>query len=417
MIEELQEQPVQADALVERVVRRFTTRVETSIEGLRRYAAQLDALGARAMEVNVFYEPCLLFPALENYAGQEKLIFLLIFADFSTGDDDEEDVRLCGFFPMIERERFRGLPLRHLVLWRCDNIYLSTPLVDSDHGAQVLHRALAWFRGNRHYKLLVASQLSAGGEFHRRLSAALDTGDTPHTCEPYKRAILHLEKDFDTYMARHVSSSMRKQLRRKDRRLAETGVVEYRTLQSKDDLEEWLWQFVHLEASGYKSSFGAAIANSDEAKRFLVAAARRAFAQQKLKMMALLHEGHVIAMAINLYSGQGAFAFKVAYDEHYAKYSPGVLLDLEMIRRLHAERRIRWLDSCTDPDVEVYDGLFSGHKLMRNLVVSNNGLVANTLLRLLPLTRRLKQAHKARAARTAAARVRRAPVSDRSCHA
>ena len=42
-----------------------------------------------------------------------------------------------------------------------------------------------------------------------------------------------------------------------------------------------------------------------------------------------------IAMKCNLRAGDGAVAFKIAYDEAYARFSPGVLLEIEQIERLH----------------------------------------------------------------------------------
>jgi hypothetical protein len=42
-------------------------------------------------------------------------------------------------------------------------------------------------------------------------------------------------------------------------------------------------------------------------------------------------------------------AFKITYDEAYAKYSPGVLLELENIRQLH-QGCLSWMDSCAAPN-------------------------------------------------------------------
>src|SRR5690554_5607839 len=116
-LEELEERPARVGTRVAvPAASRFTTLVETRLEDLRRYAGQLEALAASAAEVNVFYEPWMLFPALKNYAAQAKLVFLLVFVQSSAAKDDA--ATLCGFFPMVDRKRFRGLPLRHLVLWR-----------------------------------------------------------------------------------------------------------------------------------------------------------------------------------------------------------------------------------------------------------------------------------------------------------
>ena len=54
-----------------------------------------------------------------------------------------------------------------------------------------------------------------------------------------------------------------------------------------------------------------------------------------------------IAQRIAFTAAPGAFSFKTAYAEEFAKRCPGVLLEVENIRRVHALPQIRWMDSCT----------------------------------------------------------------------
>ena len=75
--------------------------------------------------------------------------------------------------------------------------------------------------------------------------------------------------------------------------------------------------------------------SSEEDRRFFSRIAREAFARGALSMLALRLDGVPIAMKCNLESGVGAFALKVAFDETYARFSPGVALEVEAIRRLH----------------------------------------------------------------------------------
>ena len=56
-------------------------------------------------------------------------------------------------------------------------------------------------------------------------------------------------------------------------------------------------------------------------------------------MLALRLDGAPIAMKFNVEAGDGAFALKVAFDEAYARFSPGVALEIESIRGSRSIRR------------------------------------------------------------------------------
>ena len=66
-------------------------------------------------------------------------------------------------------------------------------------------------------------------------------------------------------------------------------------------------------------------------------------------MLALRLNGRRIACKCNFLAGPGSFAFKIAFDEAYARYSPGKLLEVENIRLAHERPGLEWMDSCADP--------------------------------------------------------------------
>ncbi|MGC2050016.1 MAG: GNAT family N-acetyltransferase, partial [Methylovirgula sp.] len=57
-----------------------------------------------------------------------------------------------------------------------------------------------------------------------------------------------------------------------------------------------------------------------------------------------------VAMALVLKSGGQAFYWKMAHDEDYALYSPGVLMSIELTRALLSDAGIAMTDSCAGPD-------------------------------------------------------------------
>src|SRR3546814_12445012 len=68
----------------------------------------------------------------------------------------------------------------------------------------------------------------------------------------------------------------------------------------------------------------------------------------KLDMRALDLEGRPLAMLVNFLCPPGGFSFKTAFDEHYARFSPGVLLQQANLDLLE-DPKVAWIDRCAAP--------------------------------------------------------------------
>ena len=56
-------------------------------------------------------------------------------------------------------------------------------------------------------------------------------------------------------------------------------------------------------------------------------------------------------------TGLGAYSYKTAFDEAYARFSPGVLLQREALS-LVEDPQISWIDSCAAPDHAMIDHIW-----------------------------------------------------------
>ena len=86
-------------------------------------------------------------------------------------------------------------------------------------------------------------------------------------------------------------------------------------------------------------------------------------------------------------SGSGAMAFKLAFNESFAHYSPGMLLEVENVRRLHATRGITWMDCGAVPDSQLFNRVWIHRRTIETLLLSTGRSKGTILLSLLPLLR------------------------------
>ncbi|MGH8506878.1 MAG: GNAT family N-acetyltransferase [Stenotrophobium sp.] len=135
---------------------------------------------------------------------------------------------------------------------------------------------------------------------------------------------------------------LRRELRRRRRRLDELGRVEFQTLTEASP--ERLHELFRLEASGWKGRHGgnAVLRKGERQVRFFLDLAAAAAAQGQFRLHRLLCRGELVAAALGLCGAGGFYLVKICYDERYAKYGPGNLVIEAIIQQCQAENRTRF---------------------------------------------------------------------------
>jgi hypothetical protein len=91
-------------------------------------------------------------------------------------------------------------------------------------------------------------------------------------------------------------------------------------------------------------------------------------------MLGLNFDGFAIARRCAFVAGEGSFAFKTAYDEEFADFSPGAMLEMDSIRQLQTLPAVRWMDSCATPDNFLVNRLSNDRKTIQSLTVGAGAL-------------------------------------------
>jgi hypothetical protein len=112
-----------------------------------------------------------------------------------------------------------------------------------------------------------------------------------------------------------------------------------------------------LERAGWKGRAGSALASAEGTSALFSSVIRSAHARNSIEFSALRLDGNALAMLVTLIDGRAGFSYKTAFDEDYARYSPGVLLQRESLKLL-ADRSLDWIDSCAAPDHPMIDSLW-----------------------------------------------------------
>ena len=348
-------------------------------EGLAEWVPAWEELAAATIEPNVFYEPWQVLPAVDEFGKRSHIVHLLVFSENL----------LCAYFPLERLRRFRGVPVPVLTLWKHLHCFLCTPLIRPGYAMQSLTAVLEWARADPCGAAVVQfPQVAGDGPFGCALRGFLRERRRPSfSFGTHDRALFVPRDDAEQYLLSAVSAKSRKQLRRLTRRISEIGSVEFKVLDPSGDLDAWVEDFLRLEASGWKGRADSALACHESQRRFFKKITREAFDRDRLMLLAMHLNGRPVAMKCNLLAGSASFAFKIAFDEALARFSPGVLLEIENIRRLHAKPGLRWMDSCAVADHSMANRLWIDRRMIQTFAIASGRPMGDLFVSAMPLVR------------------------------
>jgi GNAT acetyltransferase-like protein len=367
--------------------REMRVAVIRDFSSLEEHIPAWEELAASALEPNPFYESWMLIPALRTFGAGKDLQLVLIFA--SDKARQKTPPLLCGVFPLERKPSYKGLPVSVLSLWKHIYCFLCAPLIRADCARECLAAFLDWVAADPSSgPLLEFNYVSGEGPFHQALADCLqDRMSLSFVSHLYNRALFRPRASADDYLRSAMSREHRKDLRRRTKRLAESGNLEFTSLESDEDIDRWLEDFIQLELKGWKGKLGGALGSNEANRAYFQATAKEAFRRGRLNMIALELDGKPVAQKCNFLAADGSFAFKIAYDEGFARSSPGFLLEVENIRRLHDRPEIKWMDSCAVPVHFMINRLWLDRRTIQTVLMPTGKRGGELIVSLMPLIR------------------------------
>lgn len=328
------------------------------------FVAQWNALANHCTEPNAFCESWFLAPALQQFDAQGRV---QIFTIWQGGE-------LCGLMPVVANPRYGRWLMPHIQNWLHHNAFLGTPLVRAGYEAAFWQEFLALTDRQPGRALFVhLNGLPTEGLILAALNEVAQAQGRRFDCvERKSRAFLQSELSPQAYYDEAVRAKKRKELRRQKSRLSEEGVLTFVRSDGDEGLEAWTEEFLALEKRGWKGQNGSALGCADATRNLFVEALKGAAFAGKLQRLELRLDGKPLAMLVNFLCAQGSFSFKTAFDEDYARFSPGVLLQIENLALLE-RRDINWCDSCAAEGHPMIDSLWMGRRTVGRYSVAIGG--------------------------------------------
>ena len=350
-------------------------------------------LEARALEPNAYLSPHFILPALRYLDPAESVLaFLVESVDAVPGTG----VRLLGVGIFRVVPATRRFPLPHLIAYRSRHSFLSGLLLDRERAAQALDALLDELRAQswRWHGIEFEGAWGDGPTHELLRAAAARRGMSHQEWNPHTRAVLLPQAQRAALTANLAAES--KDLKRRRRRLDEQGHVSW-TLHRRGGIpEKSIEAFLDLEQRGWKGETKTALRSAYADEAFFREAVSRFESQGRMLVTELTLDNRIIASTTNFVSGRAGFAFKIGWLPDLAKVSPGVLNELEMLRRLYDDDGLTDLDFWDSGASEgsFIDKLWPGRRPLVSMTLASTSL-GLSVMRLLRGARALRKRYRA----------------------
>jgi CelD/BcsL family acetyltransferase involved in cellulose biosynthesis len=339
-------------------------------------------LEREALEPNPFFAPQMVLPAARHLENGNSIQLLVA----ESGD------ALVFLMPVAGGIQLRGMLISGLRSWMHDYCFLGTPLLSAHEDLDRIWMAiLDELRRNRPAPWLTMQLVSTDGPvaaaLHRAAAqAGLGVRRSPDLCRGFVRRRPEL-----TYALEWISRKHRANYARRRRNLGRELGIEISTVERvAAEPDKAIEQFLHLEARGWKGRTQTAILCRPGHDRFFREMSRSFADQGRLMFLSLQAGTRVLAQNTALIGGRGLFGFKKAYDETLARWSPGTLLDFDVLKWFHEMRQLAWLDTCSSAGDEGGTKMFGDCGAVCTLAVPITPL-GSTVAAVTPIAVRARQ--------------------------
>jgi CelD/BcsL family acetyltransferase involved in cellulose biosynthesis len=320
-------------------------------------------LAARAIEPNVFLEPPFALAATPALGADVEVG--LVWSQSAPRE-------LIGLFPVRVESRRYGLPMPVLTSWTHPFAPFGTPLV---HRAAAEPAVAAWLDHILHDAslpgLLLLPYIHDDGPFASVLDGVLARRQLPAASyDRHQRALFAPMEDRTGYLVRAMTTKHRRELARQWRRMRDIGPVAVTAARDVAAVAQALADFLRLEAGGWKGRAGTAAASSPAIQRFVTKAVAELALQGRARIDRLCIGANPIAACIILQSGAHAWLWKIAYDEAYARFSPGAQLIAQVTDALAQDAEIVAIDSLATPNHPLIDRIWRERRTMSDRLIA-----------------------------------------------
>jgi hypothetical protein len=204
----------------------------------------------------------------------------------------------------------------------------------------------------------------------------MSEAENHHVLSRWERAALKTVGTYDQWLMDNFDQKRRKELKRLRNRFAEQGALVSQSLAAGEDLEPYLQDFLALEQAGWKGERHSSLADDAGLITALRKGLQAAHEKAALRFWRITFDGAPVAALFAIVDKGQAMLGKIAYDEAWSKFSPGVLIILDATQTLFADPAVDIADSNAIPGHPMIERLWRDRLTFTDVLIAPTGYPA-----------------------------------------
>ncbi|MGZ4182859.1 MAG: GNAT family N-acetyltransferase [Solirubrobacteraceae bacterium] len=356
-------------------------------------------LATTAIEPNPFFEP-------EYVMAQARALDRMADVALAVVTDGDE---WAACMPVLRLGNWHRIPISSVSTWRGSEALpslLGTPLLSGEGAGRAAAALVQTLVASAGSSFVALEWLVADGPAYGLISDAIArTGVRCIEFERFVRAFLTRRPE-DDYFERSMKGKHRGVMRRRWKKLDAQLGGEPRLVDVTGEPAA-VNELIEIEGASRLAASGMVLKSHAAYERFFREMCAGFAAAGRLQLHALRYGDQTLAIRCNLLADPGVFYFKVAYDESFAQFSPGIRLEVESFHLFHDRPQSEWVDACSDPNNETMNRLLPERRTLITLVLIKPGLRAQVTAAAIRAGRALRERAMARARAASDARLAR----------
>jgi len=247
----------------------------------------------------------------------------LFFYDYSN--------TLIGIFPFFKKRAKFLFANLNIFSFSGGRDHVKTGIICKlEHRPILIKRTIEYFyTEQKNWDILAIQRLSARKGDDVCLERILTKKKFPYSIESILSIpfiIIKDEKDWESYWKAR-KKHFRHEIKRKTKKLSEIGNIHYEIRESPLGKQEFN-DFLQLENSGWKGKNKSSILHRSHLLRMYEQLSHLESKRLWLVNFKMYVNNRLISSSLSMRTPHGLYVFKIAYDESFNKYSPGILLRL-----------------------------------------------------------------------------------------
>lgn len=322
------------------------------------------ALSDSATKTNIFSEHWFLTAGLKHFDVLAKAKLFIVQA---------QDGQWVGAIALNRMRRFGRIPFAHWKNWKHANQFLGTPLVRKGYEPQFWDSLLDALDQRTGFAFHCTDLPTDDPVFQALVTVCKHQARSMEFIKQSERAALLTNLTFDHYWSLSASKKCRARISSLMQRLQrDHGTPRFEKLSHGDDVTRWIDHFLELEHAGWKGRNKSSLQSQADTQSFFRSVIMRAFEAGQLEFLALSVNGRAIAMSAHFIADGCGYGFKMAYDENYGAYAPGLLLMRKITKSLIGKDGMLF-DSCCNPDQHPINALWMERRRIVDVCISIKG--------------------------------------------